>query len=154
MNRMWLIFFWDCGPAWWARVLPPGWRHVTAVAYFKDAERWVYFNPASPGLVLDVQEGEAFHARYEHLMREATAVLRFASQHDRGAMPATFFCVGAIKALLGLRSRALSPAGLYRDLRASGAEIVKAPGEVVLEQHICGPAPADHGAGRAPAPAA
>lgn len=154
LQRQWLIFFWDCGPAWWARAFRPGWRHVTAAAYFAGAERWVYFNPASSGLVFDVQEGEAFQARYEHLMREATAVLRFASVHERGGMPAAFFCVGAVKALLGVRSRALSPAGLYRDLRVRGAKIVKAPGEVVIEQPVRGHAPADGDAGSSPRAAA
>jgi hypothetical protein len=153
VKREWLIFFSECrSTAWWARVFRPGWRHVAAAAYFAGAERWLYFDPVAPGLHVDVDDGEAFHARYEHLMRTSTAVLRFASQHERGAMPATFFCVGAIKALVGIRSRALSPRALYRDLLARGAEIVKAPDEAPIVEPVRGRLrpdfPARPGAGR------
>lgn len=155
MQREWLIFFGECrSTAWWARAFAPGWRHVAAAAYFAGAERWLYFDPVAPGLHIEIDDGEAFQARYEHLMRTSTAVLRFASQHERGAMPATFFCVGAVKALLGVRSRALSPTGLYRDLRARGAKIVKAPGEEPFGQPACGHAPACDDAGPAPRAAA
>lgn len=135
MPRLWLVFFGQCrATAWWARVFRPGWRHVAAAAYFPSADRWLYVDPVAPGLSIEIATPDDFHARYQDLMTCSTAVLRFASQHERGAMPATFYCVGAIKAVLGIRSRALSPRALYDDLVARGAEIRKAPGEVPIVQ--------------------
>lgn len=125
LRRRWLIFFSEGdAPAWWKCWFARGFRHVCAMAWFADQERWVYFNPGwrSTGIVVGrAAELDALHA---DLMARATAVLAFPSSEGRSFAPPTFFCVGAIKALLGLRSRALCPFGLYRDLLRRGAEVV------------------------------
>jgi hypothetical protein len=51
-------------------------------------------------------------------------VLRVASRRDRLNAPAFGFCGGSMKALLGIRSWALTPRGLYRELLRRGAETV------------------------------
>jgi hypothetical protein len=123
--RLWLVFFSECGGAWWTRALRPGWRHVCAAAWFDDQERWVVFDPSRYGIVVQVFRPEQFDL--DGLLRSSTAVLRVGARFDRLNMPPWFFCVGAVKALLGIRSRALVPLGLYRDLLARGAEIVEVP---------------------------
>lgn len=115
------------GPAWWARALRPGYRHVCAASWYAAEERWVYFNPARPGTTVAIFTAEQFAPLLEQLLARSSAVLRAASRYERGAAPAAAFCVGEIKALLGIRSWALTPYGLYRDLLARGAENVRTP---------------------------
>lgn len=132
--RLWLVFFSDGeSPAWWHRFLRPGFRHVIAVAWFGEQKRWVYFNPSWKGAVLELYRQDEFDIRFGHLMRTSSAVLRVRSGFDRNGMPAAAYCVGAIKALLGLHCRALLPHGLYRHLLANGAEIVEAESGAAIQ---------------------
>jgi hypothetical protein len=103
-------------PAWWARFLRPGFRHVYAVSYFADQERWVCVDPARNRLMVELFTAEQAPRVLARMMETAGAVLRVASRRDRLNAPAFGFCGGAMKALLGIRSWALTPRGLYRDL--------------------------------------
>lgn len=128
VNRLWLVCFCDAdSPAWWARVLRPGFRHVFAVSYYADQERWVEFNPSRIGTVIRLWRQDEFGPRLGVLLETSTAVLRVASRADRGNAPPMAWCVGEVKALLGVRCAAVTPWGLYRDLRARGVDVVKAP---------------------------
>lgn len=125
MPRLWLVFFMEPdGPAWWARALRPGFRHVCAVSKFADAGRWVWFHPARTGTSIQVFTDEQFSPVLADLLARAPAVLRVISRAERGNAPALAFCVGEIKALLGIRSCALTPWQLYWALRDRGAEVV------------------------------
>lgn len=164
LPRLWLIFFGDADRAWWwTRLFRPGFRHVSAAAWFADTERWVYFNPTGPGTVIQVATDAEFGPRFQQLVQDSTAILRMPSRHSRGMCPAAFFCVGAIKALLGVKSRALTPFGLFRHLVAEGAEIVERPEDdlglsrarpataaAATADSRSGGGPVDHGGTRAP----
>lgn len=126
-RRLWLVCFEPGNGAWWQRYLKPGFGHVSAAAYFADAERWVHFNPTLRGTVIEVWEPPRFERRLQQLMRDSTAILRVPSKFDRRCAPLSPWCVGALKGLLGYPSRALTPFGLYRALIAAGAEIVDVP---------------------------
>jgi hypothetical protein len=123
LRRLWLIFFSNTADNhWWTRFLTPGFRHVTAAAWFATEERWVYFNPTARGTVIEIATDAEFGPRFQQLVQDSTAILLAPSQQQRRYAPAAFFCVGAIKALLGIRCCALGPLGLYRHLLANGAE--------------------------------
>lgn len=124
-SRLWLLCFYDGEtPTWWQKILKPGFRHVCACCYFADIGMWVYYNPTRRGTEIQVARPDDFAGRWAQLARDCAAILRFPSQADRNATPLSWWCVGAMKALLGIRSGALSPYQLYRDLRAHGAEEV------------------------------
>lgn len=124
--RLWLVFFGDGHLApWWAWLLRPGFRHISAASWFADQERWVHINPCRTGTVIEVLRADEFGPRFQQLMTDSAAVLRVPARAERHATPRSFHCTGAMKALLGIRSRALSPHGLYRDLLRNGAEIVQ-----------------------------
>jgi len=134
MRRTWVLFFSDGDRGhWWSRFFRPGFRHIRAMAWFDDAQRWVYFDPTGKGLHLEILTDEAAGPRWEHLVITSTAILRARSEFGRAWFPAVFCCVGAVKALLGIRSCALGPYGLYRHLVARGAEIVERPSEERLD---------------------
>lgn len=134
LKRRWLIFFSDTDHRrWWSRFLRPGFRHVSAAAWFATEERWVYFNPTARGLVIEIATDADFGPRFQQLVERSAAILAVHSAFARTGFPATFYCVGAIKALLGIKARALSPLGLFRHLLATGAEVVERPREEDLE---------------------
>jgi hypothetical protein len=148
VRRLWLVFFDDgTGRPWWSWFLRPGFRHVCAAAWYADERRWVYFNPSRRGLVIEILDEEEFGPRFELLLSSCTAALRFASRFERQHAPALWHCVGAIKALLGVRSCALAPHGLYRDLVAKGAEIIEVPARGRTVRHTRHPAASAGGPG-------
>jgi hypothetical protein len=63
-------------------------------------------------------------ALYDHLMATNSHVLRFAARRERRRTAPIFYCTGAMKALLGIDSPAVTPHGLYQDLLLCGAECV------------------------------
>lgn len=124
--RLWLIFFCDTPRrAWWANALRPGFRHIAAVSWSAAEERWVYFDPALHGTSIRVVTQDQAGPMFDRMLARSAAVVRIASRHERGNAPAICFCVGQIKALLGIRSWALTPYGLYLDLKARGAKPVE-----------------------------
>lgn len=129
LPRLWLVFFGEAvTPAWWRFLLKPGFRHVSAAAWYDDQQRWVWFNPTWRGTVIELYAPSEFDARLGQLAGTSSAILRVRSRFDRGGAPAASHCVGAVKALLGIRSRALRPYALFRHLLDNAAEIVEVPG--------------------------
>lgn len=127
-ERLWLVFFLEPdGPAWWARLLRPGFRHVCAASWYAAEERWLYFNPSRVGTSVQIFTADAFPPVLTALLEQSSAVVRIASRFERGNAPALAFCVGEIKALLGIRSGAMTPWQLYWALRDLGAEPVESP---------------------------
>lgn len=127
-ERLWLCFFGDTvGGAWWAHFLRPGFRHIAAASYFADQERWVVFDPSRRRTVIHVLTEDQIGPVLGQMLERSSAVLRVASSAERMNAPALACCTGSIKALLGIRSWALTPFGLYRDLLARGAEVVIPP---------------------------
>jgi hypothetical protein len=122
---MWLVFFGSAeSEPWWSKLLTPGYRHVAACAWFAEQERWVYYNPTRRGTVILLYRPDEFDARFTQLLASSSLVLRVVARQSRSTTPFGWWCTGAIKALVGVRSRALSPAGLARHLRRHGAEVV------------------------------
>lgn len=139
LERLWLLFFGE--PAklgWWTRLMRPGFRHVSAAAWFVSEERWVHYNPTSRGTVIEIWTEAEFYRRLGQLMRDSHVILKIGSKHDTPSIvPFGLWCTGSIKEILGIRSRALWPRGLFRDLLARGAEIVPVPDEAsdIAKQH-------------------
>jgi len=128
IDRLWLVFFTEGErEPWWAKLLPVGFRHVAACAWFADQERWVYFNPTRRGTVILLYRDEEFGGRFQQLLDTSSLVLRVASRHQRSSTPCGWWCTGAIKALLGTGGMAITPRGLARYLQDHGAEAVLPP---------------------------
>lgn len=123
--RLWLVFFGDSVPTLWSRMLRPGFRHVAAASYFADQDRWVYVDACRSGTVIEVLRQDEFSGRFQHLMVNSSHILSMPARRERKRTAAAFYCVGAMKALLGLNSQAVTPYGLYYDLLLAGAEPVE-----------------------------
>lgn len=120
-RRLWLVFFGEAEGAWWTRLLKPGFRHVCAAAWYADRRHWVYFDPAMPGTSIRLLTEDEWNGPFATLLA-STRIVRFKGRYDRRRPPARWWCVGAIKSLLGIESRAFTPYQLYRDLLRQGGE--------------------------------
>jgi hypothetical protein len=126
--RLWQVFFSEGhGPGFWRLFTRRGFRHVAAAAYFADQGCWVFVEPCRHRMVISVRRPDEAGPLFAALVHNATVILRVRGREQRRHVPAMFSCVGAIQALLGIRTRALRPHGLYRHLLAQGAEIVEPP---------------------------
>jgi hypothetical protein len=124
--RLWLVFFGSGHLApWWSWLLRPGFRHVCAASWFADQERWVFVNPCRTGTVIEVMRSDEFGPRFSQLMTDSAAILRMPARAARRATPRSFHCIGAMKALLGTKSWAITPYGFYRFLISAGAKVVE-----------------------------
>lgn len=128
IDRLWLVFFCEAeGAPWWSRFLAPGFRHVMAAAWFDDQQRWVLIDPTRRGTVVLIYRQDQFGGRFQQLMDSSSVVLRVIARRSRTTTPFGWWCTGAVKALMGIRCRALSPKQLCRHLLRNGAEPVKMP---------------------------
>lgn len=138
VRRLWLICFCEGnGRQWWKPFLKPGYRHVSAASYYADVERWVYLDPTHRGLEIEIWKPDEFGARLGQLARDSTLILRMPSATERTMPPLSWWCVGAVKAVLGLHASAVTPYGLATFLMSRGAEIV----EAMPEQSDAEPSP-------------
>lgn len=125
--RRWHIFFCDDDAGWWRLITRKGFRHVEAAAYFADQDRWVFVLPSREHFRIEVRRPEESGPIYTAMMLRAHAILAFNGRKDRTHVPVGPSCVGMIKALTGIKSRALWPHGLYADLLRQGAEVIDVP---------------------------
>ena len=93
------------------------WGHVLAFAPAGD--HWVVIDPHLTFTEVYTLGPDEFDAWITDLTRHAT-VWRIDGDR-RAPLLAGLWCVGTVKRLLGLRSGALSPEGLKRDLLRAGA---------------------------------
>lgn len=124
--RLWLVFFGPGvgTPRWWDIFLDPGFRHVSAASYYPDVERWIYYDPGFEGTLIEVWRKDEFGARLGILLARSTIVLRVPSRWGRRMASRSWWCVGAIKSLLGVRTAAFTPKQFANFLLNSGAEVV------------------------------
>lgn len=98
-------------------------KHVSAVGWVDAAQCWLFYDPTftrTQILTIPDHLGAAAYCS----VAVGNAVLRMPVQERRGTARLGFWCVPAIKHLIGLRSGALRPDALWRDCLANGAEIV------------------------------
>lgn len=124
LRRAWTIFFSEGDPGFWRYFTRPGFRHVEAAAFYADENRWVFVIPSRRRLLVEVKKPEDAGPYLSAMMANCTVAVRFNGQELRNYAPLGAGCVGTVKGLCGIKSRALWPGGLLRDLLAQGAEIV------------------------------
>lgn len=100
-------------------------KHVSAFAYVPGFRLWLHYDAQWTGMRLRVIGHDTLKAQIGDLTRDCV-LLKMKRRHV--AMPVStrfgFYCVTAVKHLIGVRCRCLRPDGLYRRLIAEGAEIV------------------------------
>lgn len=95
--------------------------HVSAFGC--DGGVWVHVNPTLSDIEVRVMSPRDFDAWIADFAARAE-VWRIAAAGRTSLVCPGFWCVGVVKRLVGLRSGALSPAGLRRDIVRAGASRV------------------------------
>jgi hypothetical protein len=119
----WYVAFWGTDRlGWWDVFTRFGFRHVMAFAYSSHAERWLIYDVCRHRTFVRAYKTDAFDLWLGELPEEVT-VLKVPSPPDPKLryQRAMFICTTAVKHLVGIRSRALRPHALFRDLLATGA---------------------------------
>lgn len=103
------------------RLVPGEFKHVRAYAYVPGMHLWVFYDPnfSATDLLL-ARDGAHLDVVRAWLGDDGEQITMRLSPRRRRWFPCGFWCVPAIKHLLGLRSGALRPDGLYRDCLRNG----------------------------------
>lgn len=118
----WYVAFYGSGRHWWSPLTRPGFRHVLAFAYAAHAQCWLIYDVGRYRTLIRALDSTAFTHWIAGLPTERKIVL-----FEGDGLPAPpawrvgFWCTTAVAHLVGVRSRALRPEALYRDLLAQGA---------------------------------
>lgn len=106
---------------WWDWLTPPGWRHVCAFGYANG--RWIVYDAADLRSCILVLTGAQFDAWINLRADRITDILRVPVENTGGLRTRVgLWCVTAVKHLAGIRSSALRPKALHRDLTRRGCE--------------------------------
>lgn len=109
--------------SWWDWLTEERWRHVCAFGYSVEAGAWVIIDPADTSTRIVVTSEDGLDAWLDQRAGYITSILRMPVQENCGLVGRLgFWCVPAVKHLLGFRSGAFRPSALYRDLVNAGAE--------------------------------
>lgn len=123
MTPEWYVAFWDGDqPHWWWRLCQPGFRHVAAFAYYPDMAVWLVYEVTTRRTLIHALAPSQMDAWVESLPVNRTIVAFEPTQEPEApALRLGFWCTPAVAHLVGVRSRALRPEALYRDLVRQGA---------------------------------
>lgn len=127
--REFLVFFCEGRRySWWDVFTRKGMRHIVIAGCDAGRRLWVVIDPSRESMQFEIfgWGDPAIDRKLGELLRASDyTYLRVKAGDERQRMPAIFGCVGAAKAILGIRSRALEPKGLFRDLVARGAKPIR-----------------------------
>jgi len=121
---LWWVCFSTHAMTWWANLIPGKYKHVRVAGYHPGADAVVFYDVGLTRTVLSVGIGDdGFNALGGWLVDHDVVTFRPIREPDqtRWFFRLGFWCVPAIKHLLGVRSGALRPDTLMRDLLRCGA---------------------------------
>ena len=117
-----VAFFNDERRYWWSALCRDGFRHVAAFAYDAEAAVWLLYDVTLNRTILRALSSPQMDGWVDALPANARIVhFETADEPQPPGVRIGFWCAPAIAHLVGVRSRALRPEALYRDLLAQGA---------------------------------
>jgi hypothetical protein len=108
-----------------ARLLLGRFQHVSAFTYVPGYHGWILYDVQWRGVRIMVLPRVAALVNYTR----GCAVIKFTRRYDRMPLYSRFgfYCVPAIKHLIGLSCVAAFPDALYRAVIANGGEVISEP---------------------------
>lgn len=121
----WILAFQKSTESWWVRWLACGrYKHVSAFGYVADVDHWVFFDWRFRTIDFIVARGRYAEQLIEYYTRDADLLGMTPDKTGGAGLRLGFWCVPAIKQLLGLRCSALRPDALWADCVRQGADII------------------------------
>lgn len=123
--RQWTVVFDRRAATWWMNKAPIGkYKHVRAFGYVSEAKAWIFYDVSLDRTTIQMACDQHAMTLMGEWLAKADAILMPAADRGFPAPRLGFWCVQAIKHLIGLRSGALLPDALWRDCLRAGGEIV------------------------------
>lgn len=122
----WTVVFHVKRASWWVELLAFGrFKHVSAFAYVPLMRAWLVYDVQQAGTSLTViPDCDSAITLLDKLYGDCVMLSVRRQEPCGNAFRLGFWCVPAIKHLLGVRCGALRPDALYRHLRRNGAELI------------------------------
>jgi hypothetical protein len=124
----WHVAFWHWQPrrTWLQRFAWGKYLHVSALGYSARCNVWVIYEPNTDGTRLRLVKNDASFLAMRDQTKRLADVLALTvnpqARYDHVPWRPGHYCVPAIIRLLGVRSGAVTPSGLYRHLVSMGAK--------------------------------
>jgi hypothetical protein len=122
----WFVAFHETSCAWYGRLVPGRFKHVSLVGYAPLADAWVFFEVtfANARIVL-LPKGQLADAQLADWTKDC-AVLKFRARESGAPLVFRGFltCVSFAKHMLGVQCVGPLPDNLYRALIGHGAQVV------------------------------
>lgn len=118
----WTLCFDTTATHWLARAIPGRFKHVRAFGFVPVQDLWIFYDTTLAGTTL--RAARANSAAADRLLSAWTAnsdLLSIKPLGPRRRFPPGFWCVTAVKHLIGLNTSALRPDALWRDCIRHGA---------------------------------
>ena len=121
----WHLAFQRSTESRWVRWLAMGrHKHVSAFGYIPEVDHWVFFDWRFRHIDIIVARGDGATQLIAYYTRDADLLQMAPRKDGRPVHRFGFWCVPAIKHLVGISGGALRPSALWRDCIAQGAEIL------------------------------
>lgn len=128
----WTLCFDETGGHWLSRWIPGRFKHVRAFGFVPVQDIWIFYDVTLKGTVLRAARfNTAAAGRLLSAWSANSQLVSIEPVAQSRRFPCGFWCVTAIKHLIGLRSGALRPDALWRDCLEHGA--------VTLDEARCAP---------------
>lgn len=122
-----LVFTTTTSMKWVERLVPGKFKHVMAAGWVEASKVWIFYDVQfrrTSVLTMPEKEGLDYFGRIVARDPDHGILRVFAGNGTPAMARLGFWCVPAIKHLVGARSGALRPDRLWHDCLASGAETV------------------------------
>lgn len=150
--KEWFVVFSEDSPKWWLRLLACGrFKHVSAFGKVERSGSWVFVDMwmnRTQIMVIGDWEADAAFAHYVQLGTIVRFPRLLADERELNLRPG-FWCVPAVAHILGIRSCALRPDALFRQILAKGGEVIGSEGRENAEAEGRSGAEAPAGGGAA-----
>lgn len=127
----WIVAFEPADSVWWHRFLAPGFGHCWAFGFCQETGHWVWMNPAFERVMIGIATPRLVEGWFDAMNVGRLRLVRVPCQDVPAVRPRLLVtCAGAVASLLGLRRYPLTPWGLFRMVRAIGAQELVPYGDV------------------------
>lgn len=117
----WYVVFVGDGSEWFHRFLRPGFKHCFCYGYDDVGERWMLVDPGFDRVAVVAMTFEEAGRLLKLVDDRGWPVVRVPVVGETVRRPRLLLsCVSAVAAMVGLRTRAVTPWGLFRDLQKRG----------------------------------
>jgi len=120
--KEWHVIFGEANaPFWWQKYLKKGYRHVSALGFDVNSQKWIFFDPGWDGIVIRAVDTQAADLIINMALTDGK-ILRCIPCNEKVIKPRILMtCVSQMAHLLGINKFLLTPYGLHCALTKIGA---------------------------------